>query len=55
LVSTSFQKIEREQGLDACFEVREIHDDISACRIYLEEEDIRDSNIFSYVRKSMKK
>ena len=46
-----FQKIEREQGLDACFEVREIHDDVSACRIFLEEEDIRELNIFSYVRK----
>jgi stage V sporulation protein R len=46
-----FQKIEREQGLEACFEVREIHDDVSACRIFLEEEDIRELNIFSYARK----
>jgi len=45
-----FQKIERELGLEACFEVREIHDDVSACRIFLEEEDIRELNIFSYVR-----
>jgi len=46
-----FNKVEKEFGLDACFEVREIHDDISACRIFLEEEDIRELNIFSYVRK----
>jgi stage V sporulation protein R len=46
-----FQKIEREHGLEACFEAREIHDDVSACRIYLEEEDLRELNIFSYVRK----
>ena len=45
-----FQKIERELGIEACFEVREIHDDVSACRIFLEEEDIRELNIFSYVR-----
>ena len=46
-----FTKIEREYGLEKCFEVRDTHDDVSACRIYLEEEDIRELNIFSYVRK----
>ncbi len=46
-----FTKIEREHGLEKCFEVRATHDDVSACRIYLEEEDIRELNIFSYVRK----
>jgi stage V sporulation protein R len=46
-----FSKIERESGLEKCFEVRETHDDVSACRIYLEEEDIRELNIFSYARK----
>ena len=46
-----FTKLEREYGLEKCFEVRETHDDVSACRIYLEEEDIRELNIFSYMRK----
>jgi stage V sporulation protein R len=46
-----FQKLEREEGLERCFEVREIHDDVAACRMFLEEEDIRELNIFSYVRK----
>jgi len=46
-----FQKLEREYGLEKCFEVREIHDDVSAVRLYLDEEDMRELNIFSYVRK----
>jgi len=46
-----FQKLEREEGLEKCFEVREIHDDVSAVRLYLDEEDMRELNIFSYVRK----
>jgi len=46
-----FQKLEREEGLERCFEVREIHDDVSACRLFLDEESIRELNIFSYVRK----
>ena len=46
-----FQKLEREEGLEKCFEVREIHDDVSACRLLLDEEAIRELNIFSYVRK----
>ena len=46
-----FNKIEKEYGLERCFEVRETHDDVSACRIFLEEEDIRELNIFSYARK----
>ena len=46
-----FQKLEREEGLEKCFEVREIHDDVSACRLFLDEEAIRELNIFSYVRK----
>jgi stage V sporulation protein R len=45
-----FNKIEREHGLQACFEAREIHDDVSACRIFLDEEDIRELNIFSFAR-----
>ena len=45
-----FQKLEREQGLEKCFEVREVHDDISAIRLYLDEEDFRELNLFSFVR-----
>lgn len=43
-----FQKIEREFGLEKCFEVREIHDDVSAIRLFLDEEDFRELNLFSY-------
>ena len=46
-----FTKLEREHGIEKCFEVREIHDDVSAVRLFLEEEDMRELNIFSYVRK----
>jgi stage V sporulation protein R len=46
-----FTKIEEKYGLEKCFEIREIHDDISAIRLYFDEEDIRELNIFSYVRK----
>ena len=43
-----FQKLEREFGLEKCFEVREIHDDVSAIRMYLTEDDFRELNIFAY-------
>ena len=43
-----FQKIEKEQGLERCFEVRELHDDIAAIRLFLEEEDFRELNFFSH-------
>ena len=43
-----FQKIEREFGIEKCFEVREIHDDVSAIRLFLDEEDFRELNLFSY-------
>ena len=46
-----FQKLEKEYGLEKCFEVREIHDDVAACRLFLDEEAIRELNIFAYVRK----
>jgi stage V sporulation protein R len=45
-----FTKLEREFGIDKCFEVREIHDDVSAVRLYLDEDDMRELNIFSYIR-----
>tara|TARA_R110001583_G_scaffold40370_3_gene129049 strand:+ start:882 stop:2246 length:1365 start_codon:yes stop_codon:yes gene_type:complete len=43
-----FQKLEKEYGLEKCFEVREIHDDVSAIRLFLNEEDIRKLNFFSH-------
>jgi len=43
-----FQKAFKEKGLDECFFIRENHDDIGAIRCYLEEEDFRDLNLFSY-------
>jgi len=43
-----FQKLEREFGLEKCFEVREIHDDVSAIRLFLDEEDFRELNFFAY-------
>ena len=43
-----FQKIEREMGLDECFLVREIHDDVSAIRMYLDEDDFRKLNLFTF-------
>ena len=43
-----FQKLEREQGLEKCFEVRKIHDDVSAIRIFLDENDLRELNFFAH-------
>ena len=43
-----FQKIEKEFGLEKCFEVRALHDDVSAIRLFLNEEDFRELNFFSY-------
>ena len=43
-----FQKLEREYGLEKCFEVREIHDDVAAIRLFLDEEDFRELNFFSH-------
>ena len=46
-----FTKIEKEKGLDECFFIREVHEDVSAIRMYLEYEDFRDLNLFSYSKK----
>jgi len=43
-----FQKIEREMGLDECFLVRETHDDAAAIRMYLDEQDFRNLNLFTF-------
>ena len=46
-----FSKIEKEKGLEECFFIRETHDDVSALRLYLDYEDFRDLNLFSYSSK----
>jgi stage V sporulation protein R len=46
-----FNKIEKLHGLEKCFEIREVHDDVSAVRLYLEEDDFRELNLFNYERK----
>ena len=43
-----FKKLEKEYGLEKCFEVREIHDDVAAIRLYLDEDDFRELNFFSH-------
>lgn len=43
-----FQKLEREYGLEKCFEVRETHDDVAAIRLFLDEDDFRELNFFSH-------
>ena len=45
-----FQKLEKEKGLDECFFVREVHDDASALRAYLDQEDMEKLNLFEYKR-----
>jgi len=50
-----FNKIEKEKGLDECFFIREVHDDVSAIRLYFEYEDFRDLNLFSYSSKKDEK
>jgi len=46
-----FQKIEKEKGLDECFFIREVHDDASALRAYLDEEDMVELNFFEHQKK----
>jgi len=46
-----FQKVEREEGLEKCFFIREVHDDAGAVGKYLDIEDFRELNIFSYSTK----
>lgn len=46
-----FQKMEREHGLEKCFEVRDTHDDVAALRLLLDEEDFRELNFFAYQNK----
>ena len=46
-----FQKMEREHGLERCFEIRNNHDDVAALRMLLDEEDFRALNFFAYENK----
>jgi len=43
-----FNKIEKKMGINECFFIREVHDDVSAIRMYLDYEDYRELNLFSY-------
>lgn len=45
-----FQKLEEKYGIEKCFEVRAIHDDVAAIRLFLDEDDFRKLNMFSYKR-----
>ena len=49
-----FQKIEKEMGIEECFFAREIHNDESAIRCYLDLNDFRELNLFSYSKKREK-
>jgi stage V sporulation protein R len=46
-----FKKLEREKGLDFCFFVREVYNDISFLREFLDQEDMIELNMFSYSKK----
>jgi len=50
-----FKKIEEEKGIEACFVAREVHDDVSFVRKYLDEEMCRELNLFSYSFKKTRK
>ena len=43
-----FKKIEEEDGYEACFIAREVHDDVSFVRKHLDEKMCRELNLFSY-------
>jgi len=47
-----FKKIEEEKGLDHCFFVREVYNDESFLREFIDEKVCRDLNLFTYVEKS---
>ena len=46
-----FQKLEKEKGIEECFFAREVHSDESALRCYMEIDDFRELNLFSYSTK----
>jgi stage V sporulation protein R len=43
-----FNKIEEKYGIEKCFSVRDTHDDVSALRIFLDQEDLEKLNLFTY-------
>jgi len=45
---TIFKKIEEAEGLDACLLAREVHNDVSFLRKYLDEETCRELNLFAF-------
>ena len=49
-----FKKIEEKHGLDECFFIRETHDDEAALRCYLDLDDFRELNLFSFSSKKDK-
>ena len=46
-----FNKIEKEMGLEECFIIREVHEDISAIRMYFDFEDLNELGLFSYSKR----
>jgi len=46
-----FNKIEKELGLDECFLIREVHDDVSALRMYFDFDDLNNLGLFSSSKK----
>ncbi|MAG26175.1 stage V sporulation protein R [Candidatus Pacearchaeota archaeon] len=46
-----FKKIEEEKGFEECLFIREIHDDEAALRMYLDDKDCLELNLFSYSEK----
>ena len=46
-----FKKVEEEEGIDECFFIREVHDDASALRCLIKQEDCEDLNLFTYSEK----
>ena len=49
-----FKRIEEEHGFEACLLAREVHNDITFLRNYLDEELCHDLNLFSYSHKKNK-
>jgi len=46
-----FNKLEKEKGLEECFFAREVYNDVSAIRNYLDIDDFRELNLFTYSSK----
>jgi stage V sporulation protein R len=50
-----FQRIEKEQGLDRCFFIREVHHDVSALEELIDEQACRDLGLFTYSLKTKRR